>query len=152
MSAFLCSDTHFNVLVSYFISQNGRESGLWLEVNGEYMYLNKENAGAVANILWRENVRSLEGRYGDTPADFSDYEFNYLSSVKQSYSIPEIAGAIDCLEYQSCEQEDYYTTKAYSILCLMRKYLLRELQEQELGNDTVWSIDSVKVTTRIGVL
>lgn len=150
MSAFLCDDNHFNVLVSYFIGQY-RDDGLWIEINNDYGYLNKENAGAVATILWRENVRSLEGRYGDTPADFSDYEFNYYSSVKQSYSIPEIAGAIDCLEYQSCESEDYYTTEAYQVLGKMRKHLLRQLQE-ESDSDNTWELSRVKTTTRIEVL
>lgn len=140
MSAFLCNNDHFNVVTSYFVGEY-RDGGLWLEVNGEYGYLTKENAGAVATILRDENVRSLISRYGAQRTGIEDYsyEFNYEPRAKRNYTELEIAGAIDCLEYQSCESDDYYTTEAYKILCLMRKHLLNELQPE----NKTWEIPEV---------
>ena len=142
MSAFMCDNRHFNVITSYFVGQY-RDEGLWLEIDGVYEYLNKLNANIVAEILHDENARSLNSRYGDNIGDFNDYSFTYLPDVKREFTALEIAGAIDCLEYQSCESDDYYSTKAYSILCLMRKHLLNELQPE----NKTWSIYDLQEAT-----
>jgi hypothetical protein len=126
MSAYIVSDNHINVLVSYFVGRNPHD-GLWVEIYGTYQYMNRDNATEVARILYAQNVRSVDVRYGEENPAY--YSFRFISQAKDVYAVAEIAGLIDCLEYQSCETRDYYATDAYRILCVMRKELLNELQE-----------------------
>ena len=131
MSAYRVSDYHLNIIVSYFTQQTTHTGNLWLEVNGEYQYLTIQTAPEVAKILMDENKRSLANRYPNAPEmQGRPYQFNYLPEAKY-YSPAEIAKAIDCLEYQSCESDDYETTKAYHLLHLMRKGLLDEIADSE---------------------
>lgn len=139
MSAYIVSDNHISVLVSYFVGRTPHD-GLWLEVNGKYQYLNGDNAAEVARILYAQNVRSVDVRYGEENPAY--YAFRYVPRAKDMYSVAEIAGLIDCLEYQSCETRDYYATNAYHIVCLMRKALLHELQEAL--PERMWSLNEVR--------
>jgi len=142
MSAYLVSDDHLNVLVSYFVRWLDSQK-LWCKVNDEYIYLTRDNAAAVAYALHRENVRSVDNRYNEANGD-ERYQFRFIESAHQSYKIAEIAGAIDCLEYQSCERDDYYESEAYGILCSMRKQLLKFVAEEQLGDETTWEISKAK--------
>lgn len=142
MSAYIQSPDHFNVLVSYFIDPRPH-TGLWLEIEGQYTYMDQNNAHIVAQILYSENVRSVNGRYNETTSD-EDYMFNYLRHAKDVYTVGEIALALDGLEYQSCENDDYHTTKGWTIICAMRKELLKKLQGDDL--DT-WSINQARPAT-----
>lgn len=142
MSAYLVSDNHMDVLVNYFID-NRTMHQLWTRLNGEYQYLTEDNAHILAHILYTENVRSVNNRYDEENSDEA-YEFKRLKYVKQTYSVAEMAGALDCLEYQSCDREDYLDSEAWYNLCNMRKHLLKKIQEQELGENTVWEINDIK--------
>ena len=139
MSAFIVSDNHINVIVSYFIGDS-LEDGLWCETLGQYHYLTQDNAGYVAGVLMAENVRSVNNRYDEQQS--SRFKFIYLPRTKELWSVGEIAKAIDCLEYQSCESADYYQTPAYGLLCAMRKHLLKQVAESE-GVD-LWEITELK--------
>lgn len=147
MSAYIVSEDHINVIVSYFVDHRHGE-GLWHKLNDRYDSLTMENAPAVAYELYRENVRSVNGRYNDTNSD-EMYQFKYLPHVKDVYTEAEIAGALDGLEYQSCESDDYQTTEAYGLLNAMRKNLLSRIASRELGDETVWSIDEVKPAEKV---
>lgn len=142
MSAFIVGDDHLNVLVSYFVDYRSLH-GLWCKISGEFTYLTEENASDFAYQLHRENVRSVNDRYIEDGSD-ELYQFKYLPQVNDLYSVAEIAGALDCLEYQSCERDDYHGSDAWLNLCNMRKHLLKKVAERELGEDTVWEIDEVK--------
>lgn len=144
MSAYLVSDNHINVIVSWFVDYR-KDYQLWYELNGQYGYMDEEAAKQVAWVLHSQNVRSVNDRYQEAGSD-ETYEFKYLPRVKEAYSLAEIAGAIDGLEYQSCESDDYHTTDAYKILTSMRKQLLKKVQDRDLGDNTTWSIDELKTT------
>lgn len=144
MSAYIVSDNHINVLVSWFVDYR-KDNQLWYELNGNYGYMGIEQAEEVANCLYNQNVRSVNDRYTEQTGNES-YQFKYITNAKQAYSLAEIAGAIDGLEYQSCESDDYHQTDAYKILTSMRKDLLRKVQERDLGDNTTWSIDELKTS------
>ena len=146
MSAYIVSDDHINVVVSYFAGRG--DGGLWAKFGKAYDYVTPDNAHLIAYELHRENVRSVNDRYRETGTD-ELYEFKYLPHVKDVYSPLEIAGALDGLEYQSCESTDYCESDAWSILCNMRKHLLRQMAERELGDETIWTIDEVKPADRV---
>ena len=142
MSAYIVSNNHIDVIVSWFLN-NYKDSQLWYEINGQYGYMDSEQAPKVAYELYKQNVRSVNRRYNDSETD-ELYQFTEVKNAKQAYSLAEIAGALDCLEYQSCETDDYHQTDAYKIITSMRKHLLKKIQADELGDNTTWSIDELK--------
>lgn len=143
MSAYLVSPIHLDVIVSYFATVTRQSDQLWCTINGQYTYLDKTNAEHLAYILWRENVRSVNNRYQEHNSD-ETYVFTSYPYIRDLYKAEEIACALDCLEYQSCEREDYHQSEAWNNICMMRKHLLRELAEQELGDNTPWEISELK--------
>lgn len=147
MSAFIQSNEHIDVLVSYFTSSiQGR--GLWTKIGDSYDYLKPENAYKVAEVLHLENLKSVNHRYNEsTPMS---YEFTYYPDLDQAYSVAEIAKAIDGLEYQSCEHDDYDTSEGKAILGRMRKHLLTKTRGYEDAN--TWSIDEVKKPTAVRII
>jgi hypothetical protein len=142
MSAYIVTDDHINVVVSWFIDYR-KDYQLWYEINGNYGYMGQAEAVDVAQVLYSENVKSVNSRYNEQSPD-EQYQFTYLAHVKEAYGIGEIAGALDCLEYQSCETDGYHTSDAYKIITSMRKHLLKKVQERELGDNTTWEISKAK--------
>lgn len=140
MSAWICPDAHINVIVSYFVGQ-GIYEGLWFELDGNYQYLTKENAGIVAQKLHAENVRSVNARYREETSD--EYTgWQYHPQVRELYSEADIAQALNSYDYQSCETDDYHETWAAKTVNLMRKDLLRQITDN-VETDT-WCIDEVR--------
>jgi hypothetical protein len=139
MSAFIVNDNHVDVIVSYFVTSI-MDDKLWYEMNGKYGYMGLEEAEAVANCLMAQNVRSVNSRYNEVNDKF--YTFNHIQWAHQTYSVGEIANAISCLEYQSCETDDYHTTDAYKIIQSMRKHLLKQVADAD--GDETWEISEVK--------
>jgi len=132
MSAYIMSEQDINELVNYFVNATA-STQLWIPVDSEYNYLTRENAQRVAQILYNENVRSVDARYNETNAT----DFNYKPSYN-TVSDKEVAKLIDSLEYQSCETDDYYTTEAYRMICNMRKNLLQRVFAEEVEYSSSW--------------
>lgn len=147
MSAYIVSDNHINAIVSYFANRVAGE-GLWTKIDGQYNYLTPDNAHHIAYELYRENVRSVDYRYSEANGD-EDYTFTYLRHVKDVYTVGDIAKALDGLEYQSCERDDYHHSQAYQILHDMRKALLSKVCAQEGVEHDTWSIDEVRKAERV---
>lgn len=144
MSAFLNNNEHFNVIASYFASRVHGQ-GLWYEVGDKYDYLTPDNAETVFWVLVNENTRSLQARYPQYPdmwANAKNYKFRYIEGAKRLYSVGEMAKALDCLEYQSCEAEKHEQTEAYKLVQSMRKHLLTQLEDYEMAD--TWDITEVK--------
>lgn len=136
MSAYIVDEDHINIIVSYMTSPVTGE-GMWTELEAGYNYLTPDNAAEIAKVLYKENVRSVNNRYNDNTPD--DYEFNYIPGTSSQYRPTQISGAIDCLEYQSCETDDYHETRAYKLLGQMRKHLLKKIAA-EAGDENAWSL------------
>lgn len=116
MSAFVVSDDHINVLLTWanknmgnVIVYNGKE--------GEEVELSFSQVGdlqKMANILRSENIRSVNTRYNedttlaDLPVGFTFY--HYVASPV------EIIKACQCYDYQACENEKYPSTDAHRII------------------------------------
>ena len=106
MSAFICNDYHISVLANYAWTED--VPYYW---RGQFRKCNDpERIGA---ILKKENVRSSNYRYGKrTPAEFK-YD---AAVVGNRYPHEQILQAAFCLNYQSCERDDYPRSEAYAIL------------------------------------
>lgn len=143
MSAYIVSDNHINVIASYFASPI-HGNGLWSDVTGEWGYLTPDVAHLLAHVLHHENVRSVDHRYRENNGD-EMYQFTYIRDAHSIYKPEEIAQALDGLEYQSCEREDYHQSEAWKYMNAMRKHLLREIADREIPEDvSYWHIDEVK--------
>lgn len=134
MSAYIMNEDEINTIVSYFIDPNNIfDNQLWTLVNGGHNYMTRDNAQLVASKLYAQNVRSVNERYNDETV--ATYEFEYIPEARKRPA-GNIIGALDCLEYQSCETDDWEQTEACQIINDMRKHLLKKLA----GDDYTWGI------------
>ena len=62
-----------------------------------------------------ENVRSVDHRYNETNAREAPFTFAEIASARDLTPVEALKCA-HCLEYQSCETEDYQDTAAYLLL------------------------------------
>ncbi len=91
----------------------------------------------IAEILAEENIRSVSARYEREP---DEADFMYINQCKElvkrsvSVSTGQIAKHLSCLEYQSCETDDYYQTDAYKILVTIMEDLLDEAPGYKAAN------------------
>jgi hypothetical protein len=106
MSAFICNDYHISVLANY-----AWENGLPYYWNGQYRKCdNPERIGA---ILKKENVRSVNYRYSERQSTKFEYD---ASVVGKEISRAQILQAAFCLNYQSCERDDWPKSEAHAII------------------------------------
>lgn len=123
MSAFICNPEHFGVLAAYAV-KNGCAilewaSGSWHEV-----------AQAVARGLARENIRSVAHRYpndvsGKRPGPgLKDEEIEEAAALYAAHFLVnppglapiQIINLCGCVDYQSCETDDWKSTLAWKQL------------------------------------
>jgi hypothetical protein len=155
MSAFVCSQDHFKVLGIFAARQIGGYGSGRLTVNPKYVdglpedvltLRNSELAEAYANILYNENVRSCQARYpqdtfsglpgeGGKPDSITILNQEYAMQGSLRLPAVSILKMCDCLEYQSCETEDYRATLAWELLNHIRKEAWRQLPGYE---DAPW--------------
>lgn len=130
MSAFVCSKNHVSALAHY-------ASTAGISINGR---LSKpDDFKSIYQTLAAENVRSVCHRYDD------DKPENYAGFLSVRGLKPHVVNdavqvikLCDCLEYQSCETDDYRETLAYRILSRIRSAASHNLP----GYDSAkWAID-----------
>jgi hypothetical protein len=128
MSAYIVSDRHVAVFV---VGANlHRHSSVEPDV------LLKQ-----AKLLMRENVRSVNYRYGEKSRSPSIVINKGHEVAAEAMSLEDLIMMGRCLRYQSCETDDYETTKAATLL----NGLLLEMYEKLFGDcvskaSNVWSI------------
>jgi hypothetical protein len=84
----------------------------WDEATSERVNVTRFNATNTGQILWDENARSVNYRYKE-----NDPAPRYSFTFRLSFTPPvQIIKAAHCLDYQSCETDDWETTLAYKIL------------------------------------
>ena len=118
MSAYVISDRYFQ-RIGAFVAGLDRQ-GLW--VDGAL-----RSPQEVMDILLRENIRSVNIRYGDS---------DEFKPVKLRRGIPtpsplELQGPLESLEYQSCESDDWERTMAYRVIHELRSEMLKVLANRE---------------------
>jgi hypothetical protein len=139
MSAFICGQDHIKALAVFAVGK--RYGSMRVAPN----YFRHDYAPAAqmdgrgetdvatfyANILYCENVRSVQSRYSDCghddlPGPISKPEmltvttrdvFELGSGTLRPLDILKMC---DCLEYQSCETDDYRETPAFKLLDRIR--------------------------------
>jgi len=124
MSAFIVSDYHINVLVSWAANQHGLNavSYYW---QGARRYV-RDDAKRVANVLYAENVRSVNARCSEHE-DPSNFHYQPVA-LGYAHSTPvQIIKACHCYEYQACETDDWGDSEACAIIDGIKKSAVRIL-------------------------
>lgn len=131
MSAFLVTDAHINVMLTFAAQHRlSLPDPRCLSASIEVTQLS--NATLIGEALLRENLRSLTCRYGAahgfTPEPHSDdsyaerYRFNpdhRLAHLGTGLAVA-IIKLTHCFDYQACETDDYATTPAAAISRALR--------------------------------
>ena len=150
MSAFIVSEKHINTLVTW-AAENG------IEYKGCAV---KGHEQGFVSMLLRENIRSVNYRYGESlkPSDFNIggvniYRFQPAPLDPAEYDddkhqLAQIVKACNGYDYQACETDDYFGTPTGVFVATMRDECLRRLrmtrnQVHDRYNDTTeWHINN----------
>jgi|SRR5580704_2747759 hypothetical protein len=135
MSAFIVSHDHIDALITYAINQH-----LWYydREQKQSIQIIAHNATEVGRILYAENIRSVRRRYkedfGNDGADYAYTPFNLFATKAAS---KQVVRACYCLDYQSCENDDWEDTQAALILSAIERHAAFNLCE----DDKTWEIN-----------
>jgi hypothetical protein len=152
MSAFMVSRKHIIALVTFAASvePTRRCGGMsWYHDGSRHEVRRGVDSGLVcaAQMLWDENLRSINARYPDTV----DHPNNIPGPVGETYRITTadfkgrvpslspvaILKACDCYEYQACEHDGWTTSEANAFLGCLRKKCVRNLPGYD---DASWNL------------
>lgn len=149
MSAFICGPDHFKALAIFAASR--RHASLRVDprylpgLKGDHNDTQASLASLYADTLYRENIRSVRGRYpDDTWETMPGPNVKPLHIVvtgadvcSPKYQLRPVAllKMCDCLEYQSCENDDYRQTVAFDLLDRIRGAAINALPGYE---DAPW--------------
>ncbi len=131
MSAFVVSKTHIDVVVS------GASDVL------PSLAYRHGTPDLIGQILWRANVRSVLHRYPrivatDEAQVYADAVAAYRHTRYLAITPGQLAKALDCLDYQSCETDDWRSTPAHEIVETIRGAILQGLPGYEAAP---WGIE-----------
>jgi len=91
MSAFICSDRQFAVIAKWLASSPARQQ-------------------TIADTLKRENIKSVNWRYKERNR-FRKVNLDACApSDLELFTVNDILGLLNCVDYQSCEPTDYDDT------------------------------------------
>lgn len=125
MSAFIVSDFHINCLVNWAAARNDidRVSYRW---HGQRIDWHGHEE-RIAQVLHAENVRSFQYRYR-MPASPQGFSYRLELRGMQLAAI-QVIRAAHCLDYQSCECDDWEATEAFATLQGLVDAAVRSLPE-----------------------
>lgn len=127
MSAFVCTDKHIATLVI----------GINLL---RYRPLPQETLQEHANLLKRENIRSVNYHYNER-TKFAPVKFEVDPAVVAAmHTAADLNQLARCLDYQSCERPEWENSKACALLNEMRIVALEKKIELGLGKSEMWAI------------
>jgi hypothetical protein len=104
--------------------------------------LNPEKMAALGNMLWQENIKSVQCRYPDCvdnpknmPGPIGENfkllpeDFLQFGSVKPKElgELVQLAKSISCYEYQSCEHAGWKDSEAHTFCAEMKESILLAL-------------------------
>jgi hypothetical protein len=130
MSAFICSDRQFVAVVAAYNAAQPHP-------------LPAAQLQELANLLKRENIRSVNWRYNErTRFEPVQFEQTAIDIGTEGITTAMAIQLANCIDYQSCERDDYEKSKAFALinrirLALYEKQFGETVNRQSSG---VWSI------------
>jgi hypothetical protein len=167
---FYCNEHHNNRLYKdtspmkfeRYINNNWTEIIGDLDECSEEIYVNRQRLG---EILLNENIRSVEARYSrssraDLPGVIVEVEamaehqkeyeaadnlggYKYNPNNHRNISVGQFISCLNCLDYQSCEHDEWEDSNAKFIIDTMKHNVIRHqvLPDVEGFNDAKWGLD-----------
>jgi hypothetical protein len=132
MSAYVCEKNHFVYLACAMLSRRimGRSSSFSYPFKGtrhSVTCTETDKAADLANILLRENIRSVSYRYGDKTSAKLPGPNGGVSPISPAdlaacytWDPVQVVMSVRCLMYQSCECPDWEQTEAFAILTSLK--------------------------------
>lgn len=156
MSAWIVSKAHIDVLVAGVLEQGGfQHRGKFISVVGDDDVYDGEaeciDATELGELLWRENHKSINYRYGTrerTPSYVYRAPEKHQTTSKTWGSTKYLdeqtrvdsgvlAKQVACYDYQTCEHQTYYRSRAYSVVCALSRALVSKVEGYE---DAPWGV------------
>ena len=122
MSCYVCSDKHILIVASIIATVVDRP----LE------------ALQIAVELRRENIRSVNYRYGERSRSPKGWETTVDYIHLEAFQNADKLALIECLDYQSCERPDYAKSHAGKMLLKAGEYFKSIVKPFE--KSSLWSI------------
>jgi len=147
MSAYVVDRGHIRYLVTAMLSTRINRyppfSWWWDGERRTLAAMNRDEASRIGQMLWDENIRSVQGRYPDCkgkPESMPgpiDEVFIYAHSMNHHGSPDpvQVLKACDCYEYQSCEHSEWESSQAKAIIDTLRRHAWQALPGYE---DAAW--------------
>jgi len=154
MSAYICNPEHVGALAAWAFRTGRMRCSLGVS---DYQHVRD-----LAGQLMGANIASVAYRYptaGDGhrpgPVGFTDVELVKAAEISAAfyYSVPpkllpaDIVAMVRCLEYQSCEREDWRTSDAREILEKIYRLAVCEIISSlppQLQGKVVWDFEDEK--------
>ena len=132
MSCFLVDEKIIGAIAAYAVDND-------LTVYGPLYGLGYESKTHVATCLALANIDSVEYRYphhiDENSISENDIYIKNCADLAEAnkfiYSPGTMAKYVDCLDYQSCEPDNWYQSNAYKILTVIRANLAKSLPDYE---------------------
>lgn len=128
MSAFICTDYHISILAQYAEDNKISCYGWQWEKKGKI---------AIGRELLFENYRSYNYRYKQTGTVEFIFDDRALAGFLDT-SPAQMAKAVFCLIYQSCEHPSWEESAAFQLLDNIKDDLLKKLPGYK---NSMWGID-----------
>ena len=132
MSAFIVSDKLLNVVLTFATM---KKASYYWKPNNMRVDISVRNASEIGQKLLDENFRSVNYRYREN--DTAE-RFTYKRVDSSNYSVVDVLKAINCLDYQSCETDDWSDSEAWAILDGIKDAMIRNLPGYEASRG--WSL------------
>ena len=114
-------------LILNHVLNNGQD---YIYSNGNYSLKDSKAVCEVGQIILNQNVRSYNHRYDLN----EEHTFKFRRNMKKIDHVVALA-AISCIEYQSCETDNWFQTEAFYILQELRAMICSKLDG---CNDVSW--------------
>lgn len=114
MSAYIVEDFHINGLVTWAAMFHGNDrvsyywNDSWHPIQGDEQ--------RVAEVLYAENVRSVNERYRNERNSPEGFKFKEVLGAVMHHTPVEIIKACRCYSYQACETDDWKASEAFAII------------------------------------
>lgn len=121
MSAFIVSDKLLNVILTMAVV---KKASYYWKPNNMRVDISRKNASEIGQKLLDENFRSVNTRYREND---KAARFAYRAVRSDEFSAVDVLKAISCLDYQSCETDDWSESEAWAILDGIKDCMIRNL-------------------------
>jgi hypothetical protein len=127
MSAWIVSKKHIDVLVAGAIECGG------FDHRGKFIVVSEENASEIGKMLWRENHKSINYRYGErsrTPAYKYATPFDCMVGMTNGRIVDPalLAKQVACYNYQTCEHPGWTGSQAHSLIMMIAYHVMHYVE------------------------